>query len=324
MSWLDDERFEALRGRTHLVTGGAGFIGSHIARGIQSLGGRVVVLDDLSSGHADNIPPDATFVRASILDPDALRSAIEGCDSVFHEAAMVSVPQSVEDPARCQLVNVEGTRLVLESARSAGVRRVVFAASAAAYGDEPSLPSCESDQPSACSPYAYSKIAGELLSQVGARCFELSTICLRYFNIFGPRQDPNSPYAAAISAFASRLLGDQTITVFGDGQQTRDFTYVDNVVRANLLAACVQIPMTAPVVNIGTGRRVSLLEVIASMAQTLGVEASIEHGPARAGDVRHSCADITRARELLGYQPMVDLHQGLAHTLSWMAQAAST
>jgi len=320
MDWLDDQRFDPLRERAMLVTGGAGFIGSHIARALLHLGCTVRVLDDLSSGHRENLPSGVEFVEASLLDDSALASAIVGCDVVFHEAAMVSVPRSVEEPGECQRVNIEGTQRLLEAGAKAGVRRVVFAASAAAYGDEPRIPSSEADPTRACSPYAASKIAGEAMCQAFACCTELSTVSLRYFNIFGPRQDPRSPYAAAISAFGDRLLRGEEVVIFGDGEQTRDFTYVENVVRANLLAASSERDLRGEVVNIGTGRRRSLLEVVRTMSEVLGCEASVRHEPPRAGDVRHSCADITRAREVLDYEPTVQLRQGLAHTLSWMSE----
>ncbi len=320
MDWLDDQRFDPLRTRTMLVTGGAGFIGSHIVCALLQLGCTVRVLDDLSSGHRENVPDGAELVEASVLDASSLASAIEGCDVVFHEAAMVSVPQSVEQPGLCQRVNIEGTERVLEEAVRAGVRRVVFAASASAYGDEPSIPSTETEPPCACSPYAASKIAGEALCQAFGRCTGLSTVSLRYFNIFGPRQDPRSPYAAAISAFADRLLRGEEAVIFGDGEQTRDFTYVENVVRANLLAATAERNLRGEVINIGTGRRCSLLEVVRTMGEVLGIDARVRYEAPRAGDVRHSCADVSRARDLLGYEATVQLRQGLAHTLSWMSE----
>lgn len=322
MDWLDDERFERLRGRRMLVTGGAGFIGSHLAERLVGLGAQVRVLDDLSTGHRANVPEGVTLIEGSILDEGALSEAMHGCDVVFHQGAMVSVPQSVRQPGDCQRINIEGTERVLEQAVGLGVRRVLLAASAAAYGNDPRLPSRESDAPDAWSPYAASKVAGELLCQAFSRCTALSTVSLRYFNVFGPRQDPRSPYAAAISAFGDRLLAGRAAMIFGDGLQTRDFTYIDNVVRANLLAAASERDLRGEVVNVGTGRRCSLLEVVRTMAEVLGMEALIEHGPAREGDVRDSCADISRARELLGYEPVVALRQGLARTLSWMGEGA--
>jgi len=313
----------ALEDECALITGGAGFIGSHIATALVRCGARVRVLDNLVGGYRANVPDGAELVEASILDDEALRGAIGGCSIVFHQAAMVSVPESVEKPVECMAVNVGGLQKVLEASRDAGVRRVMFAASAAAYGGAPSLPSVESHTPDPWSPYAASKIAGELLMRTYALCFGLSTVSLRYFNIFGPRQDPKSAYAAVISAFADRLLAGAQPTVLGDGEQTRDFTYIDNVVRANLLAATSDRALGGEVLNIGTGRRSSLLDVLRGMGKALGIEVSPSFAAPRAGDVRHSLADISRAREVLGYEPIVGLDEGLAHTLAWMKGASS-
>ncbi|MBX3364970.1 MAG: SDR family oxidoreductase [Phycisphaeraceae bacterium] len=318
---LEGRSFPELSGRTALVTGGAGFIGSHLAHALAARGCRVRVLDDLSGGYIENLPPGVTFFQASILDDGTLKRAVAGCDWVFHQAAMVSVPESVEKPEECIRINVLGTERVLTHARDAGVRRVMFAASAAAYGNSPKLPSTEADLPDSWSPYAMSKVAGELLLQTYVRCYGLSTVSLRYFNIFGPRQDPNSPYAAVISTFARKLLAGAMPTIMGDGQQTRDFTYIDNVVLANLLAATCPRPLAGEVLNIGTGRRSSLLDVLAGMGKALGVEVSPSFGPPRAGDVRHSCADIARAREVLGYEPIVGLDEGLGRLLAWAKSA---
>lgn len=313
--------FSALRAKTALVTGGAGFIGSHLAHALVANGCRVRILDNLVGGYRENIPKGADLVVASILDDGALREAMTGCDLVFHQAAMVSVPESVEKPDECMRTNVLGTERILSAAADLDVKRVLFAASAAAYGNSPSLPSKETDLPDSWSPYAMSKVAGELLMQTFARCFNLSTVALRYFNIFGPRQDPNSPYAAVISAFSRRLLAGTMPTVMGDGRQTRDFTYIDNVVLANLLAATSERPFAGEVINIGTGNRSSLLDVLAAMGRALNIEVKPSFGPPRAGDVRHSCADISRARELLNYQPIVDLDEGLKRTLDWARTA---
>ncbi|MCC6284062.1 MAG: SDR family oxidoreductase [Phycisphaerales bacterium] len=314
---MTDTQFQALRGRRALVTGGAGFIGSHLATALVAHGCRVRVLDSLVGGYRDNVPDGAEFVHASILDDASLRRAMTGCDYVFHQAAMVSVPESVDKPEECMRVNVLGTAKVLEAARDLHVGRVLFAASAAAYGNTPSLPSKETDLPDSWSPYAMSKVAGELLLQTFARCYGMSTVSLRYFNIYGPRQDPNSPYAAVISAFSRRLLAGTMPTVLGDGQQTRDFTFIDNVVRANLLAATSPRPLAGEVINIGTGRRSSLLDVLGAMGKALGIAVNPGFAPPRAGDVRHSCAEISRAKELLGYEPVVHLQEGLARTLEW-------
>lgn len=318
---LDTARFESIRGQRALVTGGAGFIGSHLAQGLLDCGVEVSILDDLSSGHRENIPTDAAFVEGSILDHGCLAQAIEGCSLVFHEAAMVSVPQSVEQPERCLMVNVLGTQRVLEAAREKGARRVILAASAAAYGDEPRLPSHEDDPTAPCSPYAMSKIAGEQLLQVWSRTHGLETLSLRYFNIFGPRQDPKSAYAAVISAFADRLADGERPVVFGDGTQTRDFTHISNVVLANLLAAASPSAWAGEVVNIGTGRSVSLLELARAMGKVVGSAGDPLHEATRAGDIEHSRADIGLAQRLLGYEPVTGLEEGLRDTLAWHASA---
>lgn len=304
--------FGAFRGSSCLVTGGAGFIGGHLARALVGLGARVRVLDDLSGGFRENLHPDADFVHASILDGGALEGSVRGCRFVFHQAAMVSVPQSVEQPNECMRINVEGTQRVLSAAVKAGVGRVLFAASAAAYGNNPSLPSRETDLPDAWSPYAMSKIAGEHLLTTFARCHGLSTLSLRYMNIFGEGQNANSAYAAVISAFSKALRSGGQPTIFGDGTQTRDFTHVANVVRANLLGAASPRELRGEVVNIGTGVRTSLLDVLRVMGEVLGVTPRPVFMPPRAGDVRDSVADITRARELLGYEPAVGFPEGLA------------
>lgn len=300
---------------TVLITGGAGFIGSHLAGRLIELGAQVRIVDDLSGGLRPNVPAGARLIEASILDDARLREAMLGCRFVFHQAAMVSVPESVEKPTRCADINITGTQRVLEAARDLGVHRVMFAASAAAYGGNPQLP-CREDQPPDCwSPYAASKVAGELLLRAFAHCYELSTVSLRYFNIFGPRQNPDSPYAAAISAFIKALTAGRQPTIFGDGLQTRDFTYIDNVVHANLLAASSPNPFRGEVINIGTARRISLLDVLEQVALALGTKVEPKFGPPRAGDVRDSVADISRARDLLGYEPIVDFATGIRRTL---------
>lgn len=301
--------------RTVLITGGAGFIGSHLARRLIDLGAKVRVIDDLSGGFRENVPVEARFIRASILDHHALREAASDCGYVFHEAAMVSVPESVEHPDRCAEINIMGTERVLEAAKVAGVERVIFAASAAAYGESRTLPNRE-DQPTDCrSPYAAGKVAGEALCAAFAHCYPLTTVCLRYFNIFGPRQNPNSAYAAAISAFTKALRGGQRPTIYGDGKQTRDFTFIDNVVHANLLAASSPRDLKGEIINIGTGVRTSLLDVLDHMGRILQVKVQPQFVPARAGDVRDSVADISKARELVGYEPVVDFQTGLERTL---------
>lgn len=318
-----DSTHEHFRGRRCLVTGGAGFIGSHLARALAAAGAEVRVLDDLSSGDPKNLDGiDAELTRASILDAAALKDAIQGCDFVFHHAAMVSVPESVGDPDGCLRINIVGTQRVLEAAKDAGVRRVTIASSAAVYGDEPSLPSKETDPTDCRSPYAAGKASGETLASAFSHCYGLSTVSLRYFNIFGPRQDPTSPYAAVISAFADRLIRGVQPTVNGDGSQTRDFTPVDNVVHANLLAASHKGDHKGTVCNIGTGRSISLLDLLDAMGSALGVDVDPAFGPPRPGDVMHSRADITKAASAIGYTPIKSFEDGIAETLVWAKQAA--
>jgi len=311
-------------GRTALVTGGAGFIGSHIARRLLDLGAAVRVLDDLSSGYEHNVPDGAEFIRASILDDADLRRAVDGCEFVFHQGAMVSVPMSVGEPRRCVEVNIIGTERVAEAAKDLGVKRLVFAASSAAYGEKAQLPSREEHVLDCCSPYAATKAAGEVLLTAFSHCYDLSTISLRYFNVYGPRQDPRSPYAAAISAFADALLSGRRPTVFGTGKQTRDFVHVANVVHANLLGACCRKDLRGEVVNVGLGERVSLLEILDLMGEILDVKAEPAFGPPRPGDVPHTLADISHTRSLLGYEPIVDFADGLRETIEWMRVEAPT
>lgn len=307
---------QAFRGARALVTGGAGFIGSHIARRLLALGCEVVTLDDLSGGFRENVPPESRFIEASILDEAMLRDAAAGCRFVFHEAAVVSVPESVSDPQRCASVNIVGTERVLEAARDAGTKRVVFAASAAAYGGSPQLPSREDHLPDCRSPYAASKVASEALLTAFAHCYPLSTVSLRYFNVFGPGQSANSAYAAAISAFHKALSAGGQPTIYGDGLQTRDFVFIDNIVHANLLAAASPRDFRGEIINIGTGVRVNLLEVLEQMGRAMNVPVQPTFAPPRAGDVRDSVADITRAKELLAYQPQVNFAEGMRRMLA--------
>jgi UDP-glucose 4-epimerase len=305
-----------LTGQTMLITGGAGFIGSHLARALLTHGAIVRILDDLSTGHRSNVPDGAAFIQGSILDNAALQRAIDGCSVIFHEAAMVSVPASVADPGRCVDINLTGTQRLIDAARYAGASRIVLASSAAVYGDDATLPSREDDAIDPRSPYAATKIAGEHLLRSAASCYDISTVSLRYFNIFGVRQDPNSAYAAAIAAFADALTHGRAPTVYGDGRQSRDFTPVENVVHANLLAATTDTDLRGDAVNIGTGVQISLLDVIDEMQRILGTDVTPVFEPARAGDVRHSCPDITRARELLGYEPIVTFAEGMRTLLA--------
>ncbi|MBI5361724.1 MAG: SDR family oxidoreductase [Planctomycetes bacterium] len=316
---------------TYLVTGGAGFIGSHLVDALLERGHRVRVLDDLSSGKLENLPAAllgrpgegtaVEFFQGSITDADLCLGACSGVEGVFHEAAQVSVPRSVEDPRTSYAINVTGTLNVLEAARLQGVTRVVFAASSAAYGDSATLPKEESMLPQPLSPYASGKVAGEHLLRVYAHAFGLKTVALRYFNIFGPRQADDSPYTGVIALFAKALLTGQRAMIFGDGEQTRDFTFIENVVDANLRAMERDIEPGA-VINIGGGARVSINALHRRMAQLLGRNLEPVHRPARAGDVRDSLASLDRARALLGYEPKATWEYGLERTVAWYRDRA--
>jgi UDP-glucose 4-epimerase len=317
-----------------LVTGGAGFIGSHLVDGLVERGATVTALDDLSAGRASNLDQARAtlegvnekgrlrFIEGSILDEAALAEATRGADIVFHQAAIASVPRSVREPVRYLHMNMMGTLAVLEAAKAAGARRVVYAASSSAYGDQPGLPRRESMPADVRSPYAAAKISGEYLAQAMASTSDLETVSLRYFNIFGPRQRADSAYAAVIPLFCRWLMEGETPTIYGDGTQTRDFTYVANAVHANLLAGLAPGPMRGPVVNVATGRRSSVLELLEAVARELGVEVRYQLLPERAGEVRDSLADISDARALLGYEPVVPFEDGLATTVR--AYAAGT
>ncbi|MCC6240707.1 MAG: NAD-dependent epimerase/dehydratase family protein [Phycisphaerales bacterium] len=311
-----------------LVTGGAGFIGSHLSEALIDLGAKVIVLDDLSGGeqaNLDSFAPRAgnklTFVKGSILDRPLVDKLMRDVRYVFHQAAWGSVPRSVEMPETYHQINITGTVNVLEAARAAKVQRVVFAASSSAYGDTPTLPKVETMPVLPRSPYAATKVACEAMLRAYANCYEIDTACLRYFNIFGPRQNANSAYAAVIAAFAKNLLGGQRPRIFGDGEQSRDFTFVDNAVHANLLAAFSPNKIGGEVMNIACGRRVTVNELATKMAAMLGREdLTAEHLPPRAGDVAHSLAALEKARQLIGYEPVVDFDTGLAATVQWYKQ----
>ena len=301
------------------MTGGAGFIGSHLADALAALGARVRIVDDLSNGLEANLSGAAAaaeFVRGSILDAGVLDRAFAGVDTVFHHAALGSVPRSIEMPEQYERVNVEGTLRVLEAARRAGVRRVVYAASSSAYGDTPSLPKHESIRPDPRSPYAFTKLAGEHLMRSWALSYGMETVSLRYFNIFGPRQRHDSPYAAVIPMFAEAIRSGRRPVVYGDGRQSRDFTYVANAVHANLLAAACPRRLQGEVVNVACGARYSLLELLEALGALLGSRPEPEFRPARAGDVRDSEADIRLADELLGYRVIVPFREGLRSTVA--------
>ena len=307
-----------------LVTGGAGFIGSHIAAAYAASGARVRVIDDLSTGHRQNIEEiggQIDFIQASLTDDAAARRALEDVELVFHQAAIPSVPRSVENPRETHLACVDATFSLLLAARDRSVRRVVYAASSSAYGDQPTLPKTEEMRPDPLSPYAVAKLVGEYYCQVFTRTYALETVCLRYFNVFGPRQDPSSQYSGVISRFISALLSGQQPVIYGDGEQSRDFTYIANVVDANMRAAETTSGV-GQVINIANGQRITLNELLAVMKSLTGREdVQADYREPRAGDVRHSLADITRAREFLGYEPRVGLKEGLKLTMDWWKQS---
>ena len=305
---------------TAVVTGGAGFIGSHIADALTRNGLRVRVIDDLSTGHRENldeITGDVEFIQGSVADEELLKKVLDGAEIVFHEAAIPSVPRSVEHPRQSHVASVDGTFSLLLAARDRNVRRVVYAASSSAYGDQPTLPKKEDMLPDPLSPYAVAKLVGEYYCQVFARVYGLETISLRYFNVFGPRQDPGSQYSGVVSRFISVLLNNQQPVIYGDGEQSRDFTYIDNVIDANLKAASVSSGFGS-VVNVATGERITLNKLLEELKAIVGKpEVKAKYQQARVGDVRHSLADISRARDLLGYQPIVGLREGLRRTIDW-------
>jgi nucleoside-diphosphate-sugar epimerase len=303
----------------YLVTGGAGFIGSNTVDELVRRGHGVVVLDDLSSGKEDNLAEvrsKITFMKGSITDIEAVQKAMVQADYVIHLAARTSVPRSVKDPVDTNRINVDGTLNVLVAARDNKVKRVVFAASSSAYGDTPTLPKSEDMQPVPISPYGVSKYVGELYAQTFGRCYGLENVCLRYFNIFGPRQDPDSPYSGVLSRFSTAFLDSTPPVVFGNGEQTRDFTYVENAVQANILA-CEAPSASGRTFNIGTGHAVSLNQVLQMLQKASGKTLETKYEPAREGDIRDSLADIRLAKEFLGYEPVVLFEEGLERTYTW-------
>ena len=305
--------------RTFLVTGGAGFIGSHIAEALARRGDRVRVLDNLSTGRRANLDPcgDALeFIEGDLTDAKAVSRAVEGVDCIFHEAALASVPRSVEAPLDTNAACVTGTVTLLDAARRAGVRRLVYAASSSAYGDRPTSPKHEGDLPAPISPYGAAKLAAELYCQAFTATYGFETVALRYFNVFGPRQDPDSPYSAVIPLFITALLAGKRPTIYGDGHQSRDFTYVANVVHGNLLAA--DAPNVAGrIFNLANGRATSLLSLISQLNELLGTNVQPIHAPPRIGDIRESRADISAARASLGYQPQIEFEDGLRLSIGY-------
>ncbi len=303
----------------YLVTGGAGFIGSHIASALVERGDRVRVLDNLSTGHRKNLDHLADrleFVEGDLVNRGDLERALDGVDVVFHEAALASVPRSVETPLDTNAACVTGTVMLLDAARRGGVRRIVYGASSSAYGDQP-VPSKREDLlPAPLSPYAAAKLAGEFYCQAFTATYGLETVTLRYFNVFGPRQDPQSQYAAVIPKFVTAMLAGQRPTIFGDGRQSRDFTYIDNVVRGNLLAADAPAAV-GRTINVACGQSYDLLELVAGINRGLGTNIEPIFESPRAGDVRESLADISLAGELLRYEPVVAFDEGLRRTIDY-------
>jgi nucleoside-diphosphate-sugar epimerase len=307
-----------------LITGGAGFIGSHIARTLAGMGRRVRVLDNFSTGHRHNLEGGEgpiEIVEGSLTNPEAVTSAMRGVNYVIHQGALASVPRSVADPVSSNDANINGTLNLLVAARDAGVKRLVYASSSSVYGDTPTLPKVETMPTRPKSPYALQKLTAEEYCRIFFDQYGLETVALRYFNVFGPRQDPKSQYTGVIAKFATALLTGTRPTIFGDGLTSRDFTYVSNNVRANLLA-CIAPPAAAgQAMNVACGDRITLLELLAGMQKLLGTNLEPIFAPERAGDVKHSQADIGKARELLGYEPQVGFDEGLAITTKWYAES---
>ncbi|MBS1815507.1 MAG: SDR family oxidoreductase [Acidobacteria bacterium] len=303
-----------------LITGIAGFIGSSIARELLAQGATIVGVDNLSTGRMENLEEilsSIEFRRADVQDAQAMDDACVDVDYVFHEAAIPSVPKSVQDPVGTNGPNLDGTLTLLEAARKAGVKRLMYAASSAAYGDAPELPKTEAMLPAPISPYAVQKVAGEHYLSSYARVYGLETVSLRYFNIFGPRQDPTSQYSGVLARFISQMTAGETPTIFGDGQTSRDFTYIDNVVSANLLAAKAPSSVSGKIFNVATGRRVTLLEAYQAIKKIVGYTGDIQFKPEREGDIKHSVADISLAQQMLGYRVVADFTYGLEMTIEW-------
>lgn len=318
-------RYHAAMAR-YLVTGIAGFIGSALARALLAQGGEVRGVDNLATGKQQNIAEildQIEFHQADILDGDAMARACRGVDCVFHQAAIPSVPKSVLDPVGSNRANVDGTVSVLVAARDARVKRVVYAASSSAYGDTPTLPKHESMPPNPISPYAVAKLTGEYYMTAFYRCYGLETVSLRYFNIFGPRQDASSPYSGVLAKFITQMLNGEQPTIFGDGQTSRDFTYVDNAVEANILASLAPAEQCAgQVFNVATGTRFTLNDTFQILKRLLNFKGDAAYAAERAGDVKHSLADISRAEKHLGYRPRVSFEEGLKRTVQWYKQSA--
>lgn len=308
----------------YLVTGGAGFIGSHLAEELVRRGHRVRVLDNLSTGKRRNLEhiPGIDFVEGDLADPDACTRAVQGVEYVLHQGAIPSVPRSVMDPVTSNRSNIDGSLNILVAARDAGVRRLVYAGSSSAYGDTPTLPKREDMPTRPLSPYALQKLVAEQYCQMFTRLYGLETVTIRYFNVFGPRQDPSSPYSGVISLFSTALLEGRRPTIYGDGEQTRDFTYIANVVDG-VLRACEAPAASGEVINVATGGRISLNTLLQAMNAIVGTDIVPIYAEPRAGDVRDSQADISKARALLGYEPSISLEEGLRRTLDWARTEAA-
>ncbi|MCH8965446.1 MAG: SDR family oxidoreductase, partial [Planctomycetes bacterium] len=301
------------------VTGGAGFIGSHIVRRLVADGHRVRVLDNLSTGSMDKLADvidRVEFIEGDLRQEADCRAACAGVEMVFHEAALPSVPRSVEDPQTFHANNIDGTFQLFLAAKEAGCRRIIYAASSSAYGDQPTQPKRETMLPAPLSPYALNKLVGEYYARVFYESYGLETISLRYFNVFGPHQDPESQYAAAIPAFVSAILKGEQPLIYGDGEQTRDFTHIDNVVEANMLAAAAKTTR-GQVINVACGQSVTINQVINTINKLLGTDLKPRYTPPRAGDVMHSLADVTLAREVIGFEPHLMFEDGLARAIEW-------
>jgi nucleoside-diphosphate-sugar epimerase len=309
----------------YLVTGGAGFIGSHLAEELLRRGERVRIADSLVTGKRENLAPirQAEFAEGDLADIDFARRVVQGVDYVLHQAAIPSVPRSVEDPITSNRNNVDASLNVLVAARDAGVRRVVYAGSSSAYGNAPTLPKVETMAPAPLSPYALQKLVAEQYCQMFTQLYGLETVTIRYFNVFGPRQDPSSPYSGVISLFISALAEGRRPNIYGDGEQTRDFTYVANVVDG-VLRACQAPDASGEVINVATGGRISLNELFRTVRDLTGATVEPVYGEPRAGDVRDSQADISKARRLLGYEPTVGLAEGLRKTVEWYRSSQVT
>lgn len=303
----------------YLVTGGAGFIGSNIAEALVGRGDTVRVLDNLSTGFTHNVEPfGVELVEGDITDASAVAKAMEGIDFVYHQAALASVPRSVKDPLATNEACVTGTVNILHEAKKAGVQRVIYAASSSAYGDQPFMSKRESDLPAPLSPYAVAKLAGEYYCHSFWETYGLETVCIRYFNVFGPRQDPGSPYSAVIPLFITALLEGRQPVIYGDGEQTRDFTFIKNVVHGNLLAAAAPAADVAgKTFNVANGKTISLNQMLAQLNELLGTDVQPNFEDARVGDVRDSLADISGARKYLGYEPVVSFEDGLKQSIEF-------